>query len=126
MVSAIDIEFTEIGPDYLIATMPVNEKTIQPIGILHGGASLALIETIGSTAANLAVDRTKYVAVGQTVSCSHIKSVFKGDLVSAKATPIHIGKTSQVWDVALTTSKNVLNCKGQITLAIIPLEKARG
>ena len=121
--TALGIVFTEIGENYLEATMPVNESTIQPLGMLNGGASLGLIECIGSMAANMALDREKFVAVGQTVSGSHFKSAYKGDTVTGRAVPVHIGRTSQVWEVSITNSEQKLICKGSITMAVIALEK---
>ena len=121
--TALGIVFTEIGTNHLGATMPVDENTIQPIGMLNGGASLALIETLGSMAANLCLDRNRFVAFGQAVTCNHIKPAFKGDVVSAKAVPVHIGRTSQVWDVSIFQSAGKLVCKGSITMAVMPIQQ---
>lgn len=102
--------------------MPVNNNTIQPFGVLNGGASLALIESLGSMAANLALDREKFVAVGQTVNGSHFKPAFLGEIVTGIAKPLHIGKTSQVWEVSISSGNNLI-CKGSITMAVIPKSK---
>jgi 1,4-dihydroxy-2-naphthoyl-CoA hydrolase len=120
--TALGIVFTEIGPDYLCAEMPVDERTIQPLGMLNGGASLSLIEILGSMAGNLCLDRAKWVAFGQSVTCNHIKPAFNGELVIGKATAVHTGRTSQVWDVNLYNQKGVRICKGSITLAVVPLK----
>lgn len=124
--TALGIEFTEIGPDFLSATMNVNQNTMQPMGVLNGGASLAMIETLGSMAANLAIDPNIFVAVGQQVSGSHFKAVLKGDVVRAVAKPLHLGKSSHVWEVVLENSNSQLICKGTITMAILPLERIHG
>lgn len=120
--TALGIVFTEIGPDYLCAEMPVDDRTIQPLGMLNGGASLSLIETLGSMAGNLCLERSKWVAFGQSVTCNHIKPAFKGEVVSGKATAIHLGRTSQVWEVNICNQKGVRICKGSITLAVVPLK----
>jgi 1,4-dihydroxy-2-naphthoyl-CoA hydrolase len=117
--TALGIVFTEIGLKTLTAIMPVDERTIQPFGVLNGGASLALIECLGSMAANLALDREKYVAVGQNVNGSHFKPSLKGETVTGVASPLHIGKTSQVWEISITNGKTLI-CKGSITMAVIP------
>jgi 1,4-dihydroxy-2-naphthoyl-CoA hydrolase len=96
----LGIRITEIGPDYLRATMPVNSHTHQPNGILHGGASVALAETVGSLAANFCVDITKYVCVGQEINANHLRPVASG-LVTATARPFHIGGKSQVWGIEI-------------------------
>jgi 1,4-dihydroxy-2-naphthoyl-CoA hydrolase len=126
MNTALGIEFTAFGDDFLEATMPVNENTIQPLGMLNGGASLAMIECVGSMAANMALDRSRFVAVGQTVSCSHFKSAYSGDTVTAKAMPLHLGRSSQVWEISITDGSQKLICKGSITMAVISLERTSG
>lgn len=118
--TSLGIVFTEIGTDYLCAEMPVDERTIQPLGMLNGGASLSLIETLGSMAGNLYLDREKYMAFGQSVTCNHVKSAFRGEIVTGKATPVHLGKTSQVWDVSIYNQQGSRICKGSITLAVLP------
>lgn len=122
MNTALQIVFSEIGEDYLRATMPVFENTIQPLKMLNGGASLALIETLGSMAANLALDREKFVALGQSVTCNHLKPVKMGEQVVATAKPLHIGRKSQVWNVVIEDPAGNVICFGTITMAVIPLE----
>jgi len=120
--TALGIVFTEIGPDYLRASMPVDERTIQPLGMLNGGASLSLIEILGSMAGNLCLNRDQWVAFGQSVSCNHIKPAFKGETVTGKATAVHLGRTSQVWDVSIHNQKGTRICKGTITLAVVAIK----
>ncbi len=124
--SALEIEYTAFTENSLTATMPVNEKTVQPLGMLHGGASLALIETVGSMAANLALDREKFVAVGQSVACNHFKPTKYGDKVTANALPLHVGQSTQVWEVSITRGDGILVCKGNITMAVLPLSRNGG
>jgi 1,4-dihydroxy-2-naphthoyl-CoA hydrolase len=116
---ALGIKYSGIGIDFLEATMPVNEKTIQPRGILNGGASLALIESLGSMAANLAIDSENFMAVGQNVSGHHFKPAFAGETVLGRAHPLHLGKKSQIWEVSITNADNRLICKGTITMAVL-------
>lgn len=113
----LEIEVTEIGDDYLVACMPVNNKTRQPFGVLHGGASIALAETVGSIAANLAVDENHY-CVGLEVNGNHLKSVADNSVV-ATATAVHLGRTTQVWDIRIVDDigKNV--CISRLTMAVL-------
>jgi 1,4-dihydroxy-2-naphthoyl-CoA hydrolase len=114
----LDIRVTEIGPDYLRATMPVNSHTHQPQGILHGGASVALAETVGSLAANLCVDVTKYVCVGQEINANHLRPASSG-LVTGTARPYHVGGKSQVWGIEIRDENNKLVCVSRITMAVV-------
>jgi uncharacterized protein (TIGR00369 family) len=118
--TALGIVFTEIGPDYLCAEMPVDERTIQPLGMLNGGASLSMIEILGSMAGNLCLNRESHVAFGQSVTCNHVKPAYRGEKVMGKAMPVHIGRSSQVWDVSIYNQKGGRICKGTITLAVVP------
>lgn len=101
MVDSLGIEFTETGEDFLKAKMPVDQRTLQPMGILHGGASLALAETIGGAASYNLVDLTKYNVVGMQINANHIGSVSSG-FVYAKATLVHKGTRTHVWDITIT------------------------
>ncbi len=101
MVDSLGIEFTETGEDFLKAKMPVDQRTLQPMGILHGGASLALAETIGGAASYNLVDLTKYNVVGMQINANHIGSVSSG-FVYAKATLVHKGTKTHVWDITIT------------------------
>lgn len=123
MNTALGIVYTEIGHNYLKATMPVSESTIQPFKMLNGGASLALIEMTGSMAANLVLNRNQFAALGQSVYCNHVKSAMIGETVTATASAIHIGKTSQVWKVEISNELDLLICSGTITMANVPLSK---
>ena len=114
----LGIRVTEIGPDYLRATMPVNSHTHQPHGILHGGASVALAETVGSLAANLCVDVTKYVCVGQEINANHVRSVASG-LVTGTARPYHVGGRSHVWGIEIRDENDRLVCVSRLTMAVM-------
>jgi 1,4-dihydroxy-2-naphthoyl-CoA hydrolase len=114
----LGMRVTEIGPDYLRATMPVNSHTHQPMGILHGGASVALAETVGSLAANLCVDVEKYVCVGQEINANHVRSVGSG-LVTGTARPFHIGGRSQVWGIEIRDENDRLICVSRLTMAVV-------
>lgn len=122
MVSHLGIEFKEIGDDFLMATMPVDSRTVQPFGLLHGGASVALAETLGSMAATLSVDPDRYLCVGQEINANHIKSVRSG-IVTGIARPVHIGKNSQVWEMKIQNEEKQLVCISRMTIAVIPIKK---
>lgn len=114
----LGIEFTEIGDDYLRATMPVDHRTLQPQGLLHGGASVALAETLGSIGAALTVDPEKHACVGLEINANHVRSARHG-LVTATARPIHTGATTQVWDIRITDEKDRLVCVSRLTVAVL-------
>ena len=114
----LGIRVTEVGPDFLRATMPVSSHTHQPQGILHGGASVALAETVGSLAANLCVDTTKYVCVGQEINANHLRPVASG-LVTGTARPFHVGGRSQVWGIEIRDENDKLVCVSRITMAVV-------
>ena len=118
MAKHLGIEMTEIGPDYMVAKMPVDHRTIQRIGIMHGGASLALAETVGSIAASYCIDRKSCFIVGQEINANHIRSVKEG-YVYAKASPLHLGKTSHVWDIRITGDEGKLVCVSRFTVAVL-------
>lgn len=118
MVSHLGIQFTAIGEDYIEATMPVDHRTHQPLGLLHGGASVALAETLGSVAATCCVDTTIQYCVGLEINANHIKSVRDG-LVKGVTKPIHIGKKTQVWEIKITNPTGDLVCISRITMAVI-------
>ncbi|MEO9872673.1 hotdog fold thioesterase [Ekhidna sp.] len=118
MVEHLGIQFTEIGDDYLIATMPVDHRTKQPMGLLHGGASVALAETMGSVGATLCIDLNKQHAVGLEINTNHIKSASSG-IVSGKATPIHLGRGTHVWSIEMKNEENQLVAVSRITMAIL-------
>lgn len=117
MVDHLGIKFTEIGNDYLVATMPVDERTIQPYGIMHGGASCALAETIASVAANYCVDQTKQYCVGMEINTSHVKSVSSGS-VKGIAKPLHLGRTTQLWNIDIYDEKSRLISVSRLRLSV--------
>jgi 1,4-dihydroxy-2-naphthoyl-CoA hydrolase len=114
----LGIRYTEIGPDYLRATMPVDARTHQPAGILHGGASVALAESVGSVGANLCVDMKTQVCVGQEINANHLRPIGSG-LVTATARPYHVGSRSQVWHVEITDAQGKLVCVSRLTMAVL-------
>jgi 1,4-dihydroxy-2-naphthoyl-CoA hydrolase len=114
----IGIEFTEIGPDYLRGRMPVDGRTIQPYGILHGGASVALAETLGSIAATLVIDRTQHRCVGQEINANHIRAASAGFVIGT-ARPVHLGRRSHVWEIRITDEQERLVCISRITMYIV-------
>jgi len=115
----LEIEFTEISPDSISARMPVNEKTHQPHGILHGGASVVLAESLGSVASNMVINSDKYIGVGLEVNANHLRPV-KSGFVTGICTPIHIGGKTHVWDIKLYDDRGKMNCISRLTVAIIP------
>lgn len=114
----IGIRFTEWGEDFLRGTMPVAPHTRQPMGYLHGGASLVLAETLGSVAANFVVDRTKQRCLGQEINANHLRPVPEG-LVTGTARPFHIGARSQVWSIEIRDPGERLVCISRLTMAVI-------
>jgi 1,4-dihydroxy-2-naphthoyl-CoA hydrolase len=117
----IGIRFSEIGDRHLSATMPVDERTKQPYGLLHGGASVALAETLGSVASALIIDREKYICVGLEINANHVRSARSGH-VTGTATPIHIGSSTHVWEIRIVDEKGKLICISRITVAILKKE----
>ena len=118
MAEHIGIEVTEIGGDYLKGKMPVDSRTIQTYGILHGGASAALAETLGSIAGLMTLDPEKEFCVGLEINANHIRSVRNG-FVYGTARPLHIGKKTQVWEIRIENGSGQLTCMSRLTLAIL-------
>jgi 1,4-dihydroxy-2-naphthoyl-CoA hydrolase len=118
MVEYIGIEFTEVGDDYLKGRMPVDHRTRQPYGLLHGGASVVLAETLGSMAAALVIDRAQYYCVGLEINANHVRGVREG-YVTGVARPLHIGKTTHVWEIRIHDDRDKLVCVSRLTVAII-------
>jgi 1,4-dihydroxy-2-naphthoyl-CoA hydrolase len=118
----IGIEFTSVGPDYLEARMPVDHRTHQPFGLLHGGASVALAETMGSVAAMCCVDTDKQFCVGLDINANHLRGV-KSGYVKGRTTPLHIGGKTQVWEIKITNEKDELVCISRITMAVLDKTK---
>ena len=115
----LGIEFTEIGEDFLSARMPVNERTQQPYGILHGGASVVLAESLGSVASSMVIDWDKYIGVGLEVNANHLRPV-KSGFVTGICKSLHIGGKTHVWDIKIYNDKGKMNCISRLTVAIIP------
>lgn len=122
MGTYLDIEFTEVAEDSITATMPVTKKVHQPYGILHGGASVVLAETVGSYASTLVVDTDRYMIVGMEVNANHLRPVASGN-VRAVCKPVHLGKSTHVWDIRLYNDKNQLTCISRLTVAVINKQK---
>ena len=118
----IGIQLSELGEDWLKATMPVDYRTCQAYGILHGGASAALAETIGSIASAMVIDREKYFCVGLEINANHIRSVRDG-MVSGIARPIHLGGMTHVWDIRITDDQDRLICISRLTVAILKINR---
>jgi 1,4-dihydroxy-2-naphthoyl-CoA hydrolase len=118
MVEHIGIIITEVGDNFLKGTMPVDHRTVQPMGILHGGASVALAETLGSLAANLAVDSETKYCVGLDINANHIRAAKTG-LVTGIAKPLHIGSSTQVWSIEIADEQNRLVCVSRLTMAVL-------
>lgn len=117
----IGIEFTEIGADYLVARMPVDHRTHQPFGILHGGASVVLAESMGSVASYLCLpDPARQRAVGLEINANHIRSVKEG-YVYGRATPIHIGRSTMLWEIRITNEQDQLVCISRLTVSVLQL-----
>ena len=118
MARPLGIVFTEIGEDFIRGTMPVDDRTRQPLGLLHGGASVALAETLGSTGANLCVDDSR-LCLGQEINANHVRSARTGT-VTGTARPLHIGGRSQVWGIDIVDESGALVCISRLTMAVIP------
>ena len=115
MCEHVGIEVIEVGEDYLVGTMPVDARTKQPAGLLHGGASVVLAESLGSIAANLCCDNNQY-CVGLEINANHLKSAASGK-VTGTTHPIHIGRSTQVWEIQIKNDKGELTCISRITMA---------
>jgi len=118
MATNIGLELTDIGDQYVCGKIPVDHRTVQPYGLLHGGASVALAETLGSIAGNLLVDQKKEMVVGISINANHLKSVRDG-WVYGKAIPIKIGRRIQVWSIQITNESKEMICISRLTLAVI-------
>lgn len=118
MAETIGIQFTAIGPDFLEAKMPVDHRTHQPFGLLHGGASVALAETMGSVAATCCVDMARQFCVGLEINANHIRGVRDG-FVKGITRPVHLGKKTQVWEIRIMNDQEQLVCISRITMAVL-------
>jgi 1,4-dihydroxy-2-naphthoyl-CoA hydrolase len=118
LVRHLDIVFSEIADDFIRATMPVDERTRQPYGLLHGGASVALAETLGSTGAMMCVDPSEYLCVGQEINANHVRSARSGQ-VTGTARPVHLGGRTQVWSIDIVNEAQALVCISRLTIAVV-------
>ena len=118
MVEHIGIKFIEIGDDFIKASMPVDHRTNQPYGVLHGGASVVLAETLGSLASMLVIDTEKFQCFGIEVNANHLRSVSKG-IVIGFVKPIHIGATTQIWDIRIFDEREKLICISRLSVAVV-------
>ena len=118
MSKLLDIQFTEIGENYIKAIIPVCANTHQPYGLLHGGASAALAETVGSVASWLTIDREQQICMGIEINCNHIRGK-KDGIVTATAEPLHIGATTHVWDIKIRDEQEKLVCVSRLTVSIM-------
>ncbi|MDE3247624.1 MAG: hotdog fold thioesterase [Bacteroidota bacterium] len=119
----IGIEWVKLGPDFISARMPVDHRTHQPYGLLHGGASVVLAETLGSFGAAMVVDENKFYCVGLEINANHVRSVRTG-FVTGVASPLHIGASTQVWDIKITDERNKLVCISRLTVAVLKIPNA--
>jgi len=119
MIERIGIAIIEIGDDYVRGTMPVDARTHQPYGLLHGGASVALAETLGSLGAMMCADAKTHLAVGLDINANHLRGVTDG-IVTGTARPLHLGRTTQVWEIRIEDERLRLICIARLTVAIVP------
>jgi len=122
LVETLGIRVTEIGPDYVRATMPVISRTHQPMGVLHGGASVALAETVGSLASSMCVDPNLHICLGQDINANHLRPVSSG-IVAATARPFHLGSRSHVWHIEIRDERDRLVCVSRLTMAVVERPK---
>ncbi|HSN01826.1 MAG TPA: hotdog fold thioesterase [Rudaea sp.] len=119
MMQTIGIVFTEVGEDFLRATMPVDARTHQPYGLLHGGASVALAETLGSAAGMMTIDPAREIVVGIEINANHLRGV-KSGIVTGTARALHVGRSTQVWEIRVEDESERLVCISRLTLAVVP------
>lgn len=122
LAGEMGIEFTEVGEDYLVARMPVNDHNRQPFGILHGGANVVLAETLASVGTGRTLDRSKQRGVGLEINANHLAPARDG-YVTGIARPIHLGRTTHVWDIRITNAKGKLSCISRCTMAVLTIDK---
>lgn len=122
LVDTLGIEVVEAAPARVVATMPVERRVHQPFGLLHGGASVALAESVASIAASLNIDRERQMAVGLEINANHVRSMREG-VVTAVGTPAHLGRSTQVWDVRISDERQRLVCVSRCTIAVVPRER---
>ena len=124
MMETLGIRLTAVGDDWLQATMPVDHRTHQPYGLLHGGASVVLAETLGSTAAMLTLDPAQEAAVGLEINANHIRGVREG-IVVGTARKLHVGRSTQVWEIRIEDEQHKLVCISRLTMAVVKLSEGR-
>jgi len=117
--NALGIEITELGSDFICGKMPIDKRTKQPVGILHGGASVVLAESLGSIASNLVLDPEKFYAVGQAINAQHIRPGIQG-YVHGKAVAVHLGSKTHIWNIDILNDEHKLVCSCRLTMAILP------
>jgi uncharacterized protein (TIGR00369 family) len=118
LIANLGIVFTEVGADFVRGTMPVDTRTVQPYGLLHGGASVALAETLGSMGASMCVDAAEYQVVGQEINANHVRAARSG-LVTGTARAVHLGGRTHVWSIDIVNEAQKLICISRITMAVI-------
>lgn len=118
LLEALGIEIVELGRDFIRGTLPVDRRTRQPFGLLHGGASVALAETLGSIAAGLCIDPAREMAVGLEINANHVRAVTEGT-VTGTARPLHLGRSTQVWDIRIEDAAGRLVCVSRLTIAVV-------
>lgn len=118
MMQYLEMEVTELGENYVRGKLKITDKVRQPLGLLHGGASVALAESLGSIGANLVIDPEKYYCVGLDINANHVRAVREG-FVFGEARPLHIGKTTQVWEIKISDEAGKLVCISRLTMAVI-------
>jgi len=123
ILSLLGLVFTEIGPDYLKATLPVDARTHQPYGVLHGGSTCVLAETLGSVASIMVIDPDKKFAVGSVIVANHLRPV-KDGLITGICKPVHLGRTKHVWDILVQNAEGKLTAKAELTCAVTDKEKS--
>jgi 1,4-dihydroxy-2-naphthoyl-CoA hydrolase len=119
LVGHIDIEIVEVGPDFLRGRMPVDQRTHQPFGLLHGGASATMAETLGSMASTLCADLSKEIVVGIEINANHVRGV-KSGYVYGTVRPLHVGRSTHVWDIRIESEEGKLVCVSRLTVAVVP------
>ncbi len=122
MSEHLGFEWMEVGANFLSGSLPVDHRTKQPYGLLHGGASCVLAETLGSVASAMVVDNTKFICVGMEINANHVRSARQGKVIG-KATPLHLGSSSHVWDIRIHDEAGKLVCVSRLTVAILPIKK---
>ena len=125
LIEHLGIVFTAAGEDWLQATMPVDARTLQPYGLLHGGASVVLAETLGSTAGNLCVDPRQWMCVGVEINANHLRGERSG-VVTGRATAVHVGRSTQVWEIDIRNAAGKRVCVSRLTLAVVPMQQRAG